>query len=120
MPTTVDRRPYLVGSTYRFSPNGSDGTDALMIGDDIWDLTNATVTLYLRKPLPGANATYPGGGTTIERAATVTSAAGGLASYDSDPEDLDVPGWWSRSWVIVEGGIVQETEPIAFLVQEAP
>lgn len=99
----ADAQSVTVGSTYRFQITATkDGV--------AWNLTSATVKLYLQKP----------DGTATEYAATVTSGAGGVAKYDCATTDLDVPGPWRRSWHITDGAVVQESAPIPFVVQASP
>ena len=54
-----------------------------------WDITGATVTLYLRKP----------SGVILEKSATVASS-GTSASYVDSSSSLTVEGSWARWWKV--------------------
>jgi len=89
----------IVGNTYRFKLTATkDGAT--------WDITGATVKLFLRGP----------SGAVIEKTGNILSAAAGTAYYDSDAADIDTAGNWVRSWEITQGSIVQESDPIIFYV----
>ena len=93
----------VLGSTYRMKLTASkDGS--------VWDLSSATVKLYLRKP----------DGTVLTKSATVSSPTAGVAHYDTLTTDLSVAGSWSRSWEVTDGSVVQESAPIFFVVIDSP
>jgi BppU N-terminal domain len=91
----------VAGSTYRFQ-------NAITKNGELWDLTGAAVTLYLRQP----------DGAVLEKVATVYDPAGGLVRYDSLPADLPAAqaGDWARTWRVVQGAVVVESLPIPFLL----
>ena len=76
----------------------------------VWDLTLATVSLFLRKP----------DGTVLSKEATVNNALAGQARYDAVIDDLDQAGLWTRSWRVTENFVVLESPPISFAVQDSP
>jgi hypothetical protein len=76
------------GSTHRFQLTATkDGA--------VWDLTGATVTLFLIDTL-GAETSYT---------ATISSPSGGVAYYDVATSVLTQAGTWSRAWRIVQSGV---------------
>lgn len=76
-----------------------------------WDLTNATVTLYLQKP----------DGSLLTKTATVSDPTGGVAEYVTISGDLSVAGNWSATWKVADGVSPQLKEPEKlFQVVEAP
>lgn len=93
----------VIGSTYRFRLTATkDGTT--------WDLTTATVVLYLKKP----------DGTVLTKSASILSGPAGTAYFDCATTDLDTAGLWSRSWKVTDGSVVVESEPVLFLVIDSP
>lgn len=83
------------GSTYLFRLTAyKDGT--------LWNLTGATVTLYIQ----------PRGGTLLTKTATVTSAAGGIAEYQSAVGDIESGSFVDFCWEVSQSGIVQRSEII--------
>lgn len=98
MPATL-----VIGSVYRFVLTAlKDGA--------VWDLSDATVTLYLKKP----------SGTILTKSATVHDPDNGGARFDCATTDLDSSGLWSRSWRVVDGSVTQESLPILFTVVDSP
>lgn len=73
-----------------------------------WDLTAATVTLYLTDP-SGNEASYT---------ATIDSAANGLASYTVGTSVLDERGTWKRQWSVTQGAVTLHTKPKEFYVDQ--
>lgn len=96
-------QPIVVGSTIDFTVIAKkDGS--------VWDISGATVTLYLRKP----------DGTVLSPlTATVSNGPAGTAHYQTDNDDLDVAGDWARQWKIVKSGIELKTKIIPFTVDPA-
>jgi hypothetical protein len=101
----MSSRTLVAGSTYRFKLAATKDGAA-------WDLSSATVTLYLQKP----------DGTLVTKTGTVYDGPNGLARFDSEAADLDPAdvGVWSRSWEITDGAVVQESQSIVFLVEDSP
>lgn len=90
----------VVGSTPDFTLYvKKDGT--------VWDITGATVSLYLRDPEGNWSDAYP---------ATVSDGPAGLAHYQTDDTVLDASGEWLRQWHITKSGITLRTEVIPFSV----
>jgi hypothetical protein len=80
---------------------------------EAWDLTGATVSVIFRGP----------DGTEVTKAATITDAAAGEATYVTATTDL-VPTKrrerWTRSWKVVQGGTNRRSLPIPFVLVAAP
>lgn len=92
--------PLIMGNTYRFMLTAKkDG--------EIWPLTGATIKLFLQDP----------SGNVDSHDATILDADAGTAYYDSSVGDLDQRGRWKRSWEISQSGVVQECDPIRFIVK---
>lgn len=92
------------GSTVTFysSPTTLDGVT--------WDITGATVTLYMRKP----------DGTLLTKTAAVTDGDAGVAEYTTSTTDLDVGGPWELTWKVVLGGVTVLSPPQIQPVVKAP
>lgn len=88
-----------LGSTQRFE------LEARLNGS-AWDLTPATVTIYLQAP----------DGTEQGYVATVSDATGGIAYYDVAKTIFTAggAGVWKRKWKVVDGTITQVSVPIPF------
>lgn len=96
-------KKYTVGSTYDFTLTATkDGAP--------WDLSLAAVDLLLKKP----------DGSVVDKPAALLDGPGGVAHYTSTPADLDAAGQWSRAWRIVDGAVVQISEPIPMKVLDSP
>jgi hypothetical protein len=93
----------VVGNTYLFQLTAT-------IDGSIWNLSGATVRLFLRKP----------NGDEITRTATITNSSGGVASYTSLAGDLDTAGIWKRAWEVDQGSIIQRSDVIQFTVDASP
>ena len=90
---------FVTGNTYKFRLTATrNGV--------IWDLTGATVKIGLKSP--------SGAGTI--KTAVIANATGGIVEYDSVVADLNAAGVWSRSWEITQSAIVQESNPVSFVV----
>lgn len=94
------RQPIIVGDTVDFTLNAKkDGV--------IWDITDGTVTLTLKKP----DSTILGPYT-----ATVSNGPGGVAHYQVSNSILDESGDWSRQWKVTKSGVELKTRTIRFQV----
>lgn len=71
-----------------------------------WNISGATVTLYLEKP----------DGTTVTKAGSIDTSASGTAHVDLTTTDLDTAGSWRRSWKVSVSGVTLESSPINFSV----
>jgi hypothetical protein len=93
-------QPIVVGNTHDFKLTAKkDGS--------VWDISGATITLYLRKP----------DGTVLSGfSASITNGPAGLAHYQVDNDDLDVAGDWARQWKVVKSGVELKTKIIPFTV----
>lgn len=105
MPAAATTQQVLVAnSTYRFRLTArKDGA--------VWDLTDAAVYLILRRGF--------GEPASVQKTATVESAAGGTAYYDCTVDDLDGgPGEarWRRQWRVVQGSLDLRSRPVEFTV----
>lgn len=90
-----------VGGTYRFKLTAyNNGV--------IWNLSVATVTLYLRKP----------SGALLTKTATIDAPLLGNAYYDTIITDLDEVEVWSAAWKVTDGAVVQRSNTAYFLVRE--
>lgn len=78
-----------------------------------WDLTGATVTLYLTSP-SGVETSY---------SATVTGAAAGIASYQGDGTELGEPNLplaqWRAAWRVRQGAADVTGDPVPLRVVRA-
>lgn len=72
----------------------------------VWDLTSATITLFLRRP----------DGKETEYSATASSPTSGIARYDAAASVLNKTGNWIRTWKIVDGSVTQYSEEIPFRI----
>jgi len=91
-----------VGSTYEFTLIANkDGVP--------WDLTGATLTLYLHDP----------NGVVSAKSASLGSSAN-VAVYDSLTSDLYVAGTWTRTWRVQHNGLDVKSRPKIFEVLQAP
>ncbi len=91
----------------------------IVVGDDhdfgvavekdgvVWDITGASVKLYLRDPSGNWSTAYT---------ATVSDGPGGLAHYQVDETVLDEVGYWIRQWEITKSGITLRTDRFEFYV----
>lgn len=95
--------PLTVGSTYDWHlyQAKKDGV--------VWDLSGATVTLYLKSPA-GAVASF---------GASPYDAANGRAKYVGVGTELTAAGTWHRVWRVVKGAIDVRSPPIPFVVKAA-
>jgi hypothetical protein len=98
--------PFVVGSTYRFF------VEAIMRSAEVWDLSNASVTLYLRAAELGGLVTAHG--------MTIFDATAGDAYYDVLMGDFHTAGEWTASVHVSDGAVVQETKPLLFVVVDSP
>ena len=74
-----------------------------------WDLTDATVTLFLKAP----------DGTITENAATVDApATDGVAYFDCAATTLDAEGGWTGWWKGVVGDIEEFSDVFSFRVYD--
>ena len=73
-----------------------------------WDISGATVTLFLRNP----------SGTTTSHAATAVTST--QAYFDGTTTTLGVGGDWQRWWHVVKSGIDLMYGPINFAVETRP
>lgn len=96
-------QPIVVGDTIDFVINArKDGA--------VYDLTDATVSLYLQKP----------DGTVLSAfSATVSDGPGGVAHYQTATTVLDTAGDWVRQWKTVKSGVVLWTRKRLFTVESA-
>lgn len=95
---TVAAGAIVEGSTISFVLNAQkDGAT--------WDLTAATVSLYLRDPE---------GNWSSANSATLTDATGGVATYTTSTSDLDAEGQWARQWVVVQSSVTLKYPVIHF------
>ncbi len=77
-----------------------------------WDMTDGTVTFYLRSPAPA--------GVTTNYAATILSP-GTSAQYIVATSVLNASGSWERWWKVIDANGIQETMPAeVFVVQATP
>lgn len=72
-----------------------------------WDLTGATVILRLVSPA----------GVASSKSATISSAASGVAHYDTLTTDLPSAGTWLAQWLISQSGLDLASEPEVLLVE---
>lgn len=80
-----------------------------MSGTVAADLTGASLEVHLRKP----------GGTTLDKTATIVSAADGTWKYEWADDDLDTAGNWAcELQVTYSGGKVQTFGPVTFTVRK--
>ena len=87
------------GSTHRFQLTATkDGA--------VWDLTGATVTLYLIDTL-GVETNYR---------ATLSNPTAGVAYYDATTAILSTSGQWSRAWKVVQSGVTLWSGRTGFFV----
>ena len=70
-----------------------------------WDLTAATVSLYLRDPY---------GSWSAANSATLTNASAGIATYTTTTSDLNYEGQWARQWAVTQGGVTLRYPAIYF------
>lgn len=76
------------GSTHRFQLTATkDGV--------VWDLTGATVTLYL----------IDTAGVQTNYTATISDPTAGVAYYDVSTSVLNQSGQWARAWRVVQSGV---------------
>lgn len=68
---------------------------------EVWDLTGATVTLYLIDP----------SGNKSSHSATIDSATDGEVHYTTSTSDLDEEGEWGRQWRVQQSGS-DNTSPV--------
>lgn len=103
---------FTTGSTYPFSASlARDSVGRLVTsGGTPWDLTGATVSLYLTDPA----------GLTVAHAATITDASTGEVVYTTAEEDLDGAGLWALTWGVRQSGLAVRTEPETFAVVLGP
>lgn len=94
-------QPIVVGSTIDFTLNAKkDGV--------VWDITGATVLLYLRKP----------NGTVLDAfTATVSNGPGGIAHYQVADTVLNTEGDWARQWKVEKSGVELKTRIVNFTVE---
>lgn len=90
----------VAGGCYRFRLTATKDGAA-------WDLTNATVTLYLKDPT---------GVVSMHTASVQSPATAGVAYYDNATSDLTLVGDWQKAWSILDGTVVGRTEPEDFCV----
>ena len=98
MPTYSDQ-PIVVGDTIDFKLHARKDRAT-------WDLTGATVSLYLKNP---------SGIVSAALSATITDATAGIADYTTTTE-LDEDGDWVRQWKVVSGAVTLWSEEIEFSV----
>ena len=84
---------------------------AVKKNDLTWDISGATVELYLRDPSGNWSTAY---------SATVTSGADGEAQYSAATTVLDEAGTWFRQWKVSVSGIVKYSDGQEFEVLPAP
>jgi uncharacterized protein YfaS (alpha-2-macroglobulin family) len=75
----------------------------------VWDITGATVTLYLISP----------GGTATAKSATVSDGPGGVAHYTTATTDLSEAGDWKVQWKVVAGAVTMWSDQIDLEVEPA-
>jgi hypothetical protein len=90
------------GSTHRFELKATKNKA-------VWDLTDATVSIKLRRP----------DNTRVSYTATISDALNGVAYFDCETSEL-VPGDWQRSWRIQQAFVDITCLPIAFSVTDSP
>lgn len=93
------------GSTYAWTPNAA----GLTLDGTTWDLTGATVTLYLTDP----------NGNETPYDVPVTNAAAGIAQRRGLATDLPIPGQWQRCYRVQQGSIDLTSLPVGFRVVQA-
>ena len=76
--------------------------------DTTWDLTGATVTLYLTDP-DGVETSYT---------ASLTDEDNGIADYTVATSVLDQVGTWQRQWRVAQSGVDLTYTPKKFGVEE--
>jgi hypothetical protein len=98
---SFDQRAYTTGSVYAWSLTPTrDGGQA-------WDVTGASVVLYVHQP----------GGAPLALAPVLV---GGLWQASCGPADLSAPGLWLRTWEVTDAAGPHRCLPIPFLVGAAP
>ncbi len=96
-------QPIVVGDTVDFTLNArKDGST--------WNITGATVTLYLQKPDATVLSPF---------SATVSGGADGIAHYQVATTVLSVAGTWGLQWKVSLSGVVAWSKVITFTVYPA-
>lgn len=103
MPTYADQ-PLIVGDTVLFGL-------LVKLNDLAWDITGATVSLYLRDP---------SGNWSAALSASVVDGPNGQAQYQGSTSLLDEAGPWLRQWKIDDAGNVKYSDQIEFDVEPGP
>lgn len=101
MPLLFEKQPIVVGDVIPIELNAQ----ALGI---TWDLSLATILLYLTQP----DGTVDGPFT-----ATVTDGEGGIASYTPTTTLFDLPGEGFIQWKITIGTLVKWSDKISFTIK---
>lgn len=93
----------VAGGTYRFELKARKDGDA-------WDLTGATVTLFLYDPVSN---------TTAARSASLSATRSDVAYYDGSTSDVAAAGDWERAWRVRQGTLDLTSRKIAFRVVDS-
>lgn len=75
---------------------------------EVWDITGATVMLYLTDPA----------GTEAEYSATLTTPTSGIADYQVATSVLNAVGTWYRQWQVTQSGVVMWSKKRPFHVEQ--